>query len=118
MQCSTKPTPSVSRRTTAPVSLSPICVEPSILTQSLVQEVRVLLGGLAVLHVAISVEHPSWDLELQGLADHGHDLVHLISGELARALVQVNVALLAHLTAPQGTKSTQTQRKSSTRSTT
>ena len=87
------------RRTTAPVRLSP-CVEPSILTQSLVQEVRILLGGLAVLYVAISVEHPCWDLELQGLADHRHDLVHLISGELAGALVQVNVALLAHLTTP------------------
>ena len=74
------------------------CFQPGILTQSLVQEVGILLGGLAVLDVAVAVEHPRRDLELQGLADHCDDLVHLIGRELASALVQVNVALLAHLT--------------------
>merc|ERR1719215_337670 len=49
-----------------------------ILTQRLVQEIGVLLGGLAVLHVALAIEHPSRDLELKRVADDGNNLVHLV----------------------------------------
>ena len=50
------------------------------LTESLIEEIRVLLRGLAVLVVAIAIEHPGRDLELQRVADHSHDLVDLCMG--------------------------------------
>ena len=72
-------------------------IQLSFLSQSLVQEVGILLGCLAILDVSLPVQHPCWDLELQRLADNCHDFVHFISGEFSSALVQVNVALLANL---------------------
>ena len=68
-----------------------------LLSEGLIQEVGILLGHLAILDVTLPVQHPCWDLELQGFAYNCHNLVHLIGGELSRTLVQVNVALLAHL---------------------
>merc|ERR1719326_2408925 len=41
-----------------------------VLAELLVQEIRVLLADLAVLDVPAAVEHPSWNLELQWVADH------------------------------------------------
>ena len=71
--------------------------KPSVLSESLIQKVGILLCRLSLLVIALPVQHPCRDLELQRLADHCHNLVHLIRCELACALVQVNVALLAHL---------------------
>lgn len=68
----------------------------NVLSEGLIQEVGILLGRLAILDVTLPVQHPCWDLELQGFAYNCHNLVHLIGGELSRTLVQVNVALLAH----------------------
>lgn len=87
--------------TNAPVvTETPVKAHPlhalNVLSQSLVQEVGILLGCLAILDVSLPVQHPCWDLELQRLADNCHDLVHFISGEFSSALVQVNVALLAN----------------------
>eukprot|EP00446_Apocalathium_sp_SHHI-4_P043919 CAMPEP_0177333910 /NCGR_PEP_ID=MMETSP0368-20130122/22441_1 /TAXON_ID=447022 ORGANISM="Scrippsiella hangoei-like, Strain SHHI-4" /NCGR_SAMPLE_ID=MMETSP0368 /ASSEMBLY_ACC=CAM_ASM_000363 /LENGTH=123 /DNA_ID=CAMNT_0018794601 /DNA_START=42 /DNA_END=410 /DNA_ORIENTATION=+ len=66
-----------------------------VLAEGLIEEVGVLLGGLAVLDVALTIQHPGRNLELHGVADNCHNLVHLVRRELARALVQVDVALLA-----------------------
>merc|ERR550537_728310 len=49
-----------------------------VLAKLLAQEICVLLADLAILDVTAAVEHPGWDLELQGVADHGHDLVDLV----------------------------------------
>ena len=66
-----------------------------ILTQSLIQEIRELLASLAVLDITVPVEHPRWDLELLWIVDDSHDLIDLIGCQLASALVQIDVALLA-----------------------
>lgn len=68
----------------------------NVLAQGLVQKVGVFLRSLAVLDVALPVQHPRRDLELKRFADHSHDLVHFISGQLSGALVQVDITLLAH----------------------
>ena len=49
----------------------------NVLTESLIQEISILLGGLAILVVTVPVQHPGRDLELQRVAHHSHDLVHL-----------------------------------------
>merc|ERR1719440_1537225 len=56
----------------------------NVLTESLIQEVGIFLGSLAVLVVTVPVQHPGRDLELQRVAHHSHELV------------QVDVALLAN----------------------
>ena len=66
-----------------------------VVTERRVKEIGVLLARLAVLHVPVSVEHVRRDLELKWIVQHCHDLVHLIGGEFASTLVQVDVALLA-----------------------
>ncbi len=66
-----------------------------ILTESAVQQVSVLVGGLSVLNILGSVEEPHGDLELLGVRDDRNDLGDLLLGELTSALVHVNVALLA-----------------------
>merc|ERR1719162_2240369 len=66
-----------------------------ILAETLVQEVGVLLAGLAILHATLTIEHPCWDLELQWVADHRHDLIDLVCCHLPSTLVHVDVALLA-----------------------
>merc|ERR1740130_537651 len=66
-----------------------------VLTHGGVKEIRVLLGGLAILHVALPIQHEGWDLELEGVADDRHNLIDLVSCQLTCALVHVNVTLLA-----------------------
>jgi len=66
-----------------------------ILTERLVQEIGKLLTGLAILHIAVPVEHPCWDLELLRIVDDSHNLIDLICGELTCTLVQIDVTLLA-----------------------
>ena len=39
-----------------------------LLSEGLIQEVGILLGRLAILDVTLPVQHPCWDLELQGFA--------------------------------------------------
>merc|ERR1711988_2012844 len=53
------------------------------------------LAVLAVLVVLAPVEHPLWDLELLGILDHSDEALDLVGSELAGALVQENVGLLA-----------------------
>merc|ERR1719217_1323006 len=67
-----------------------------VLTKNLVEEVGILLAGLAVLDIALTIEHPSWDLELQWIADDSNDLIDFIGRELSCALVQVDVTLFAN----------------------
>merc|ERR1719238_154033 len=67
-----------------------------VLTEAGVEQVRVLLTRLPVLDVALPVQHPGGDTVLDRVRDHRHDLVDLVRGELPGALVQVDVALLAH----------------------
>lgn len=66
-----------------------------VLTESTVQQVRVLVRRLAVLDVLGSVQEPQGDLELLGVRDDRNDLGDLLLGELTSALVHVNIALLA-----------------------
>merc|ERR1719445_2923957 len=54
-----------------------------VLTDRLIEEIRVLLRGLPVLDVALAIQHPRWDLELQWVADHSHYLVDFVSGQLS-----------------------------------
>eukprot|EP00419_Tripos_fusus_P042997 CAMPEP_0172790396 /NCGR_PEP_ID=MMETSP1074-20121228/207944_1 /TAXON_ID=2916 /ORGANISM="Ceratium fusus, Strain PA161109" /LENGTH=260 /DNA_ID=CAMNT_0013627445 /DNA_START=221 /DNA_END=1003 /DNA_ORIENTATION=+ len=67
-----------------------------ILSKRLVKKVRIFLRGLAILDVALFVEHPCRNLELKWIADHCHNLVDLVCCEFASALVKVNVAFLAN----------------------
>ena len=53
------------------------------------------LGVLAGLPVLLSVEEPEGDLELAGVLDDGNELLDLVGGELAGALVDVDLGLLA-----------------------
>lgn len=53
------------------------------------------LGVLAGLPVLLSVEEPEGDLELAGVLDDGDELLDLVGGELAGALVDVDLGLLA-----------------------
>ena len=57
--------------------------------------VRVQLHGLARLAVAVAIEEPGGDLELQRVGDEGDEAVDLIVRELARALARVDLRLLA-----------------------
>jgi len=57
--------------------------------------VREGLRVLARLVVLLPVEEPGRDLELLRVLDDGHKLLDLILGELASALVRVNLSLLA-----------------------
>jgi len=66
-----------------------------ILPQGRVEKIGILLACLPVLRITILIEHERRDLELKRVADDRDDLVDLIGGELARALVHVDVALLA-----------------------
>merc|ERR1740117_556450 len=66
-----------------------------VLAQALVQEVGILLAGLAILHAALTIEHPCRNLELQGVADDCDDLIDLVCSHLAGSLVHVDVTLLA-----------------------
>merc|ERR1740138_48622 len=66
-----------------------------ILTKALVQEICVLLGRLAILHVTLTIEHPRGDLELQRVADDCDDLIDLVCCELTSTLAHVDVAFLA-----------------------
>ena len=53
------------------------------------------LARFAVLEVPPPVEHPRRDLEVERVLDDTHNVVHLLCGQLARALVHVNLRLLA-----------------------
>ena len=66
-----------------------------ILAHHTVQQVRVLVRRLAVLDVLRSVQEPQRDLELLGVGDDRDDLGDLLLGQLTRALVHIDVALLA-----------------------
>lgn len=66
-----------------------------VLTQSTVQQVSVLVRGLAVLDVLGSVQEPQGDLELLGVGDDRDDLSDLLLGQLTSALFHVDIALLA-----------------------
>merc|ERR1719311_1077007 len=67
-----------------------------VFTQALIQEICVLVGGLAILDVALAIEHVGWDLELKWISDDSNDFIDLICGELTSTLVHINVALLAN----------------------
>ena len=67
-----------------------------ILTEDTVQQVGVLVAGLAVLDVLRSVEEPEGDLELLGVGDNRNNLGDLLLAELTSSLVHVNIALLAN----------------------
>merc|ERR1719408_271853 len=75
-------TPIVAQTTVEAASLHTL----KVFTKRLVQEVRVLLAGLAILDIPLTVEHPSRNLELQWVADHSDNFIDLISGELTGAL--------------------------------
>merc|ERR1719253_1689721 len=66
-----------------------------VLTETLIQEICVLLAGLAILDITLTIQHVRRDLELEWVSDHGDDLVDLVGGQLTCALVHVDVALLA-----------------------
>merc|ERR1719281_1016451 len=66
-----------------------------VFAQALIQEIRVLLRGLAILDVALTIQHICWDLELQWISNDSDDLVDFICGKFTCALVHINVALFA-----------------------
>ena len=57
-----------------------------VVTQSSGQSVRVHLGSLAVLEVLATVQHPVGDLHLLGVGQACHQLLNLISRQLASAV--------------------------------
>merc|ERR1719330_1788135 len=67
-----------------------------VLTNALVEEICILLGGLTVFDITLTIEHPGWDFELQRIADHSNDFVHLVCCQFSSSLVHVDVALLAN----------------------
>eukprot|EP00448_Togula_jolla_P040006 CAMPEP_0170621838 /NCGR_PEP_ID=MMETSP0224-20130122/28811_1 /TAXON_ID=285029 /ORGANISM="Togula jolla, Strain CCCM 725" /LENGTH=167 /DNA_ID=CAMNT_0010948117 /DNA_START=185 /DNA_END=689 /DNA_ORIENTATION=+ len=66
-----------------------------VLAKALIEEVGILLTRLSIFDIALPVEHPSGDLELERVADHSDHLIDLVGSELSGTLVKVNVALLA-----------------------
>jgi len=60
-----------------------------------VKAVSVDVGGLAILDVLLPVHEPGGH-ELEGVLDHGDDLVDLLRAQLSSALLEVNLGLLAH----------------------
>ena len=65
-----------------------------VLTQLAVEGVCNDLRVLAVLDVLLSVEEPVGDLVLARVLHDGHDALQLVVGQLACALVEVDVCLL------------------------
>merc|ERR1719189_2942333 len=58
-----------------------------VLANRLVEEICVLLGGLPIFDIALTIEHPGWDLELERIADHSNDFVHLVCCQFSSTLV-------------------------------
>mmetsp|Transcript_16556 Transcript_16556/g.42252 ORF Transcript_16556/g.42252 Transcript_16556/m.42252 type:complete len:258 (-) Transcript_16556:28-801(-) len=61
-----------------------------------VEHVGARLRVLAVLVVLLPVEEPVRDLELARVLDDGHDTLHLLRRQLARALLEAHLGLLQH----------------------
>merc|ERR1719164_301437 len=66
-----------------------------VLAQLHVERVGDDLRELAILGVLLAVEHPVGHLELPRVLHDGDEALHLLSGQLASALVQVDLGLLA-----------------------
>jgi len=54
------------------------------------------LGVFARLEILLPVEEPQRDLELARVLNDGHELLNLIGSHLSRALVHINLRLLAY----------------------
>jgi len=82
-----------------PVPESPVCphlLHPlNVITELSVETLSKHLGVLPSLEILLPVEEPEGDLELLGGLDNGNELLDLVGGEFPRALVDVDLRLLA-----------------------
>mmetsp|Transcript_19663 Transcript_19663/g.66082 ORF Transcript_19663/g.66082 Transcript_19663/m.66082 type:complete len:240 (+) Transcript_19663:246-965(+) len=67
-----------------------------VLAELEVEVVGADLGELAVLVVLLPIQEPVRDLELARVLDDGHHTLNLLGGQLARALLEVDLRLLEH----------------------
>ena len=84
--------PVVAQAPVGPDLLEPLQVGP----QRRVQRVRERLRVLARLVVLLPIQKPGRDLELLRVLDDGHELLDLVRGQLAGALVRVDRGFFAH----------------------
>ena len=84
--------PVVAQAPVGPDLLEPLQVGP----QRRVQRVREGLAVLARLVVLLPIQEPGRDLELLRVLDDGHELLDLVRGQLAGALVRVDRGFFAH----------------------
>merc|ERR1719453_1878228 len=68
----------------------------NVFTKALVKEICILVACLSILDITVTIQHVSWDLELEWISDHCDNFIDLIGSQLASTLIHVDVALLAN----------------------